>query len=122
LFTKSQFATHAQHVLHLNNAHAVTSDRGLAHPLKGSGAVEKGLTAMVYALVKCLFRPGTEHTRVYKCPHVWRSKRLKSGDRGGCTLKTVCGRIDMNTFPCLVVGKTEVCRSMLGTRHTKVLV
>jgi len=105
LFTKSQFTTHAQHVLHLNNAHAVTSDRGLAHPLKGSGTVEKGLTAMVYALVKCLFRPGTEHTRVYKCPHVWRWKRLKSGDRGGCTSKTVCGNTLTWTFSLFSCGE-----------------
>ena len=37
-------------------------------------------------------------------------------------LYPVGGHIDMNIFPCLVVGNTEVCPSTLGTFCIKVLV
>ena len=80
-FTKSQFTAPAQHVLHLYKC--AIKDQGLAHPFRGSRAGEYGLTGIVNALVKCLFRTGAEHTRVCKCPHVRKSKRIEVGRTWG---------------------------------------
>jgi hypothetical protein len=50
---------------------------------------------------------GKHCTGVYKCAHRQKSKGLRSDNHGGCTSRTVCGRlINMNFLPCFGAGNS----------------
>jgi hypothetical protein len=96
------------------------SDRGLSYYFKGHGAVANYLTG----IKKCVgevssFAIEAEYTRVLKCPHRWKSKGLRSGERGGCTsnvhlyelLSLVwCGERTPEVCPSIFVTPCILCQ------------
>jgi hypothetical protein len=112
LFVKSQLTTHSSNVLHRHQGtlgHVSTYSHELSRPLKCPDVLDRHEIALMKCLLILIWR------WIQSFPTSKKSKGLKSGEHGGCTSKTVCGRVLIWMFVFLLWGWTQVWRRFVGT-------
>jgi hypothetical protein len=92
-FIKLQFTTNAQNVPHLNKCRDGHVWSWTVTPLKRSRGGCEWLDIKNVLVMYLTFLTVAKYATVFQCPHTQKSLGVRSGERGGCTLKTKYGNI-----------------------------